>query len=441
MDAIGYRSLGALVALTLGLGFGWTRAEPEPPEKKAASADAQLETEAAPRVPAVLSLEDAVALALGSSPELSGASWQVKAAEGQEVQAKKFSNPQLDLRFQRLGEQGGMEDVARRRVFLRQDFSLGGKRHRRVDLAQTDIRLADWSYRAKRSEITARVAASFAEVLGAQKGMELYRELVAYMEKLHGAAESMLEAGSLRRVEIQEIIQRLGRARIDLQQAEGDLAEARFGLAALWGHTSPEFDSVVGDLEPAGPLPTVDEVLKMAESSPSKAFWETRIQRSRTALDLARAGAVPDLEVGVGVAWEQGDVPPDYYLDLEIDLPFSNRNQGNIRAAHAEVSHAQALKDAAQAADARRVVELYYRISESEAKSSILGEDVIPAARAMVTAHRLGFEGQAEGLADLLDSRADLTRAEMQRIEALVDYRQALAELEHRIGSSLLPEN
>lgn len=392
-----------------------------------------------PQVPSRLTLDAAVALALDFSPDLADASWQVSAAEGREIQAGKAPNTQLDFRFSRLGERGGVEDVQRRRLFLRQPIELGGKRRRRVDLAQIDGRLADWSHRSRQAEITTEVAVRFAEVQGAQRSVELYDELVVYIEKLHAAAGRMVETGSLRRMELQLIVQRLGLARIDLRRAEADLAANRFELAATWGSSAPAFDAVVGDLETAGPLPSIDVVLEMAKNSPVNDLWETQLARSEAELSLARSGAVPDLEVGLGVAWQEETDRNDYFLDFEIDLPFFDRNQGDIRAARSEVSRTQARRDAAQATLARRVANLYYRLSETEAQSSILGSEVIPAARTTVEGFRLGFEGQADGLVDLLDSRRDLAETEVDRAQTLVDYRQTLAELEYLVGEHLVP--
>jgi cobalt-zinc-cadmium efflux system outer membrane protein len=391
-------------------------------------------------VPPLLTLDDAIALALEFNPALAGSSWRVGVAQGREIQAGKIPNPEIDFRFAQLGERRGEEDVSRRRIFLREEFELGGKRRRRVDLAQIESQLADWSYRDKRSEIATAVAMEFAAVLGAQRSVELYGELVEYIEKLHAAAEQMVEMSSLGRMEMQLIVRRRGLARIDLGSAEAQLAAARFGLAAIWGSSPPEFDTAIGDLEPPGPIPSIDAVLEMAKGSPSAERWEAEVERSRAELSLSRSGGVPDLEVGLGYAWEDNSSPPDYILDFQIDLPLFNRNQGSIQAANSELQRTEARREAAEAVDARLIAQMYYELSERAARSSILGEEVIPAVRAAVATSRLAFEGQAQGLADVLDSRRDLAKAEMRRTEALVDYRQTLAELEHLIGQPLVPQ-
>jgi outer membrane protein TolC len=56
-----------------------------------------------------------------------------------------------------------------------------------------------------------------------------------------------------------------------------------------------------------------------------------------------------------------------------------------------------------------------------------------------VEAFRLGFEGQADGLVDVLDARRDLAETEIDRTQTLVEYRQTLAELEYLVGQHLVP--
>jgi len=429
---------GAAVVLTLAVSFaGLNGADTANPRAPVATGSAA-EPEAVPETPARLTLDDAVALAMEFSPALAGSSWQVQTAEGLALQADKIPNPEIELRLSRIGESSGDEDVARRRVIVRQDLELGGKRGRRVDLAQVDSRLADWSYRTGRTEVAATVTMRFVEVLAAQRRVELCRELIDYIERVHAASARMTETGSLGVVEMQTIVQRRGQARIESRRAENALETARFDLAAVWGSASPGFDEAVGSLEPVGSIPSIDIVLEMAKAGPQTERWDAELERSRAALSLARAGAVPDLGVGVGVAWQEGSAPPDYLLELEIDLPFFDRNQGDIRAAQSELQRTEALRRAAEAADAGLVANLYYEMTESAARASILADEVIPAARAAVETLRLTFEGQPEGLADLLDSRRDLTEVEIERTDALVAYRRSLAELEHLIGRSVI---
>ena len=104
-----------------------------------------------------LSLEDALTLAMMYSPEVSEFAWAIRASEGRVAQAKKWANPELDIRVWRLSDLGARTDVDRSRLILSQEFELGGERGRRVDVARLDSVLKQWDYEAKRLEVATKV--------------------------------------------------------------------------------------------------------------------------------------------------------------------------------------------------------------------------------------------------------------------------------------------
>jgi cobalt-zinc-cadmium efflux system outer membrane protein len=393
----------------------------------------------APEIAGPLALQDALALALMHSPELAVFSWDVRAAEARALQAGKPPNPEIDVRLYRLGipRANSNPDEARMRVMLSQVFEFGAKARKRHDLAQTERDLAGWDYEAKRIEVATSVAAHFAAVLGAQHSVESTRQAAEFFDDLRERISALVDQGSVRRLEIHEVTRRAGLARIDLQAAESDLAVARFRLAATWGSRSPVFTEAVGDLEQVKPIPDIATVIELAEQSPAIARWDAELARGEKALKLAKAGRVPDLNIGAGVRWEDDFGNKDYLLDIEIDLPILDRKQGDIREARYRMSRATAGRQAAEAAGSEQIAEFYYLVTESSRRSATLGAEVLPAARAAFEAHRLGLEHAANNLRNLLDARRELARAEVQYAEALVDYHQALAVLEGLVGQAL----
>jgi cobalt-zinc-cadmium efflux system outer membrane protein len=395
--------------------------------------------EIAPEQAAPLSLKEALALALMRNPELSAFSWEERASEARELQAGKIPNPDLDVRAYRLGipRQSALTDENRYRVILSQQFELGGKRRRRVDLARNERYLAGWDYETKRLEVATVVAADFVAVVGGQLRVESSRSYLEFFERMRARVAKAVENGAMRSVEIHQVTRRVGLARIELQRAESELAAARFALAATWGNPSPRFTAASGDLEPFPPIPPVETVLELAQRGPAIARWDAELERSRAALALAKSERVPDLTVGAGVRWQEYAPDEDYLLDFEISLPLFDRNQGNIRAARYGIARAQASRNAAEAASAAEIAESYYVLAEAAGRATTLRDEILPAARGTFEAFRVGFETGAEPLGDLLDARRDVARAEDSYIEALVDYHRALAAVEGIVGRSL----
>ncbi len=393
-----------------------------------------------PREPAgPLALSDALTLALMRNPEFATFSWDVRASEARAIQAGKFLNPELDVRVWDLGatRMGEEPEDTRKRVVLSQDFEIGGKRRRRVDLAQTERELAGWDYEAKRIEVASSVNARFAAVLGAQRRVESAKQSAEFFEATRERVSSLVESGLMGSVEIHRVTRRRGLARIELQRAESELSAARYRLAAMWGGQAPQFTRAVGDLEQVRPIPDLDSVLHMAQQSPVLARLDAQVRRGEAALALARANRVPDVRFGAGVRWEEDFDRRDLIFDMEIDLPFFDRKQGDIREAQYGIARAHAWRKAAEVASSRMIAETYYALAEARARCITLRDDVVPSARATFEAFRLVFEKGARNLPDVLDAGRDLARAEISYADALVEYHQARANLEGIIGQSL----
>ncbi len=385
---------------------------------------------------APLALQDALALALMRSPELAQFSWETRASEARAVQAGKLPNPELDVRLYQLGERNMMKDVQRTRVLLSQELELGGKPRRRTALAETEREIADQDYEATRIRVATTVTGRFVAVLGAQRRVESHSRSTAFFEQMRDRVLTLVESGSVRSLEGHLVRRQAGLARIELQRAEFELSTARFRLAATWGNQSPQFTEALGDLERVHSIPDIDTVIQLAQESPVTARWSAVVARGQAALALAKANRVPDLKLGAGARWEEGQNDPDYLVDIEIALPLFDFKQAGVREAHYNLAGARAAKRAAEAAGTESIAESYFALAEADARRLTIREEILPAALATFEAYLIA-QNRMEILGDLFDARRDLARAESQYTDALVDYHQALATLESIVGRSL----
>jgi len=99
-----------------------------------------------------LRLRDALALALGRSPDLAGVALSVREAEADALQAGLLPNPEAAAEFENFGGTGNLAGTASAEttVTVGQLIELGGKRARRTRLARLETELAGWDYEAKR---------------------------------------------------------------------------------------------------------------------------------------------------------------------------------------------------------------------------------------------------------------------------------------------------
>jgi cobalt-zinc-cadmium efflux system outer membrane protein len=85
----------------------------------------------------VISLRQALSLALMHNPELAAFSLEVRAGDAKALQASLFPNPELEAEVENFGgtEEWSRFDGAETKVVLRQLIEIGGKRSKRTKVA------------------------------------------------------------------------------------------------------------------------------------------------------------------------------------------------------------------------------------------------------------------------------------------------------------------
>lgn len=147
---------------------------------------------------------------------------------------------------------------------------------------------------------------------------------------------------------------------------------------------------------------------------------------------LQMAIAKPDLEISGGYKRTNGYDGLLAYLS--VDLPWRNKNQGNIAAAGAEIRVARSNAAAAEAlvrAEVRSVFSAF-RLKNEQLNGTIaaLSAQARETARIAQAAYR---EGGAD-LLRLLDAERTRIESELLRVQALIELRLAEAAIQSALG-------
>ncbi|TXT31901.1 MAG: cobalt-zinc-cadmium resistance protein CzcC [Rhodocyclaceae bacterium] len=211
-----------------------------------------------------LSLNRALAMAFGASPELRGARREVEATEATIIQAQVRPNPELATLIE-----DTQKATRTTTLQVNQPIELGGKRAARIDAAERGRDAASAELDAKRAEIRAAVVAAFFDVLVAQERLRLAQGSVELAQRASSAAARRVLAGKVSPVE--ETKARVAEAgvRIELTLAVSELATTRKRLAGTWGNPTPRFERAEGDLDALPPLPTLADLNVRLATSPT----------------------------------------------------------------------------------------------------------------------------------------------------------------------------
>lgn len=387
----------------------------------------------------VITLRQALALALMRNPELKAFSWEVRASEARTLQASLLPNPEIAVEVEEVGGTGERSgfDGAETTIALGQLIELAGKPTKRKRLASLESKLAGWDYEAKRLDVLTDVAHAFVNVLAAQERLKLAEELVQLSEQILNAVTQRVNAGKDSPVEKTKAQVALASARIEQKKARQRLASARKQLAATWGSKTAVFEGVTGQLDVTSPIPSESELRQLLEQNPDLARWAAEMERRRAALELEKANAITDPTIFGGMQRFNETDDTSVVFGLSIPVPAFNRNQGRILEARYNLARAREQRGAVEANLYATLADAYQALSSAFVEVTDLKNEVLPGAESAFDAARRGYsEGKFDYLM-VLDAQRTLFEAEASYIDSLVSYHKAKADIERLTGQPI----
>jgi len=384
----------------------------------------------------VVTLRDALALALARNPQLSIFPYDLRAADGRVLQAGLRPNPELDITIEEFAGQGERSgfDAAETTVQIGQPIELAGKRAKRTRVASLDKELVQWDYRAARQDVLRDATQAFFAVLAAQERLALTERLLELSRQAQAAVAQRVQAGRDSPVDELRANVAFSESRIERQKAERALIAARHGLAATWGSRAPMFEKAADDFYGvSGPRPWTEMIAAIA-GNPDLARWATEEDKRRAALHLEKAQAVPDVTIGGGVRrFEQTDDAAIVFR-FAMPIPLFNRNQGGILAAVADLAKTRRQYEAAQVGTLAALSQAAGALAAAHDEVTISRNDVLPKAQQAFEAAQQGYEQGKFDYLYILDAQRTLFRTQAQYVDSVEAYHKAQADVERLIG-------
>jgi cobalt-zinc-cadmium efflux system outer membrane protein len=407
-----------------------------PPHRPSAAASASLELE---EPSGVITLRQALSMALMKNPELKAFSWEVRAREARTLQARLLPNPEPGVEAENLGGSGAFQDFdgTETTFQLSQLIELGGKRSKRTRVAALERDLAGWDYESKRLDVLTEVTKAFVDVLAAQERLALTEELVHLAGQVFNTVSERVRSGKVSPVEETKASVALATSRIEIERARRGLEAARKRLAATWGSTSPTFEKVDGQLDVVKPIPPAEQLVRRISQNPDIVRWVAEMEQRKAAVKLEDAKRIPDLTLSGGFRRFSETNDNAFVLGVSIPLPLFDRNQGGALEARYRLAKADEERKASEVRVGTGLVEAYQTLSTAFAEATALKNDVLPGAQSAFGAANEGYRQGKFGYLDVLDAQRTLFETRDQYIETLAAYHRAVADVEQLIGERL----
>jgi cobalt-zinc-cadmium efflux system outer membrane protein len=385
-----------------------------------------------------LSLEQAINEALANNGLLEAGRQRVAVAAGLRQQALIGTNPRLIFQTEntRPNEFRFFRDTDDF-LYLQHTLETGQRRIRRGDLASAQMNRVEGEREVLAADIRARVKRAYWSAAGAQQtahwledNLVRFSDIVRYHEIR--VREGAIAEADLLRVQLEESKLRVTltaahlaseRARIELLR---EMSRTTFPQLRLTANVTDLAKVVQGAYDQA--LDRRAEV-RLAQQAVAQAKANEKLQE---------AVAKPNVDAVFGAKRVAGSPTQTSYTTLmgglQMDLPFFNRNQGNITASIADTRSSEATLGAVRARIAADIEGAQAAVAIRRDELTRILEPMRQQAEESATIAQSAYRIGGVDLLRLLDAERSRIETQLVYYQSLTDYQQSLASLEVALG-------
>ena len=401
-------------------------ASPEGPPSAPMTLDAAAVPPTAIPTATPTTLSEFEGIALRSHPQLRSAMAAVEQARGQAVQARLYPNPVLS---------GGSPQISGADSqwygFATQELVTAGKLRLAQQAALRGVQKAEYELIRARFDVLTGVRDDFYTLLVAQRRLEIFKLLLDIASRSYRIGQELARAGEESRADVLFWSIERDRAEVRYRNASVYVDAGRRRLAASIGLPRADIDQVDADLFmplPDFELKALQEAVVRNNSLPRAAAAE--VARAQWATERAVVQPIPNITL-LGGYQRQVDLPPDDQglVELMVEVPLFNRNQGNIRTTRAEIATARAdLRDIELTlAETTANTVAIYRTAQRQTRW--FEEYILPKARETVSVTQLLYSQGEITFLNLLEAQRILNQTELEYVQAQEDRWRAAVEI------------
>lgn len=379
-----------------------------------------------------LTLNEAVRLALANNPELQASGARVDAAAGRAYQAKKWTNPELELSAEDwpLSNGRGLSD-AKQTLGVVQTLPYPGKKSLDRQMGAAGVRLSEAELALRQREIVRDVKAGFFRVLATDRLVAVSAQLVAMAESSALTARKRVDAGATAYQEQLRAEVQLEHARTELTGFQRELATARQSFATSLGRpdlTRANLTGVLAEVPDANLME--DAGAERLARHPSLSVAQANLDRAQLGNRRARLEPYPDVKVGAAGGRIGETDQSIIQLGFSVPLPIIDRGKGKQQESRANVSVAEAELHSVQQQLQREWANAQNRYRAAAGQVASYRERILPKASEALRLVQIGFEQGKFNFIDLVDTQRTTAEARLAYQGKLLELNIAQAELE-----------
>ena len=408
-----------------------------------AAALAQTPTTPAPQ--ARVSMADAVRLALAHNHQLASQRLNVDISKADEVTAALKPNPvfsSVNENFPVFSpSQLTLDNIVNNQNYvesLSYLFERGGKREKRVLIARDTTDVAAKTAVDAERQLTFQTQQAFINVLLAKSTLALARDDLKNFSDVVELNRQRMVAGDLAEADFAKISLQKLQFEQDVSSSEVGLAQAKTALRLSVG-----FEAVAEDFDVDGDLAYVKYPIAIDDLKREALVTRPDLLAAQQSLKLAQDTTA--LAIANRARDVTGEVEYDRAGDfnalgfgVSIELPFHDRNQGNI--AHSQVAARQAVENEIQTRTSvlTDVANAFSSFLTNEKLVALYQSGYLDQAKQSRDTTQYVFQRGAGSLLDLLDAERTYRATELAFRQALAAYMTSAQQINFAVGKQVV---
>jgi cobalt-zinc-cadmium efflux system outer membrane protein len=407
---------------------------------------AEAQVPQASSLPIMISMDDAVRIALAYNQSLRAQRLNIDQNRAEEITAALKPNPTFTTLVDtiplfspqtiRLNTQIYAESLA-------YTYERGGKRERRLDVAKDNTDVAAKTVTDNERQLRFQVGQAFISVLLAKSVLQFAKEDLANFSQEVDLNHTRVVAGDLAEGDYLKLsIQKL-QFEQDVSSSELVLVQARATLRQLLG-----YQSVADNFDVTGTLVHTKHVVQLTDlerqalaARPDLQAAHSGVKVASDTVSLAFANRAKDWTWSTDYTFQSiGPTPPSNAIgfSLSFDLPIHDRNQGEIARSQAAVRQSVETESSAEVGVRTDVVNAYYGLQTNEQIVSLYESGYLDQAAQSraITAYAYG-RGAATVL-DVLDAERSYRATQLGYRQAIAAQMTAAEQVNQAVGAQVI---
>jgi len=396
--------------------------------------------------PTLITLDQAVDLALAHNHSLKATRTLISQNQAQEITANLRPNPTLDFDSQFLPifspsdfSADALSEVQQFDVGIGYLFERGRKRQHRLQAARDQTAVTSAQVSDAERTLIFNVGQAFVSVLLAESTLRFALLDLKSFEDTVDIAQTQYKSGYISEGDYLKIKLQLLQFQTDVSSARLARVQALVGLRELLGYDAvPASYDVVGDLEYL-PVPAKLEDLqaKALQERPDYRAAELGVTAAQSQISLAKANAKQDVNAEAAYSHTAEQSSASFFVNF--GLPVFNRNQGEIARTGFALTQAQELQASASDTVLSDVNNAYESLHSSEEVVQLYTSGYLKQAQDSRDISEYAYKRGATGLLDFLDAERSNRAIQLAYRQALSAYMTALEQLKQAVGTRNIP--